>query len=233
MKLTLDKSKLLSTLKGAGAVIADDKTAEAVITAVNSLIPTDEFLTEAEAETKMHDVREESKSRREVIDNLVKTITGKERNEFDEKDRSKKMLDAVTDELGVLKTQNKEYQENMEPLKTKLEGFETAAHEKVTKSWSGVKPKLDAILAEESNSKFASKFVVPEKGKELSDDDIAKNVNQYNELQEMGVPVFQSEEQAPEDNNNPKSKQTPGESPKGQMTLKELNEKRHSAGLPT
>jgi len=236
MKLTLDKSKLLSTLKGAGAVIADDKTAEAVATAINALIPNDEFLTESEVETKLHDVREEAKARRGVIDDLVKTITGKERNEFDEKDRSKKMLDAVTNELGVLKTQNKEYQENMEPLKAKVESIEKAEHEKIMKSWSGdkgKKAKLIAIFADENNSKYKSDFNFAGDEKELTDEQIAEDVTRCNHYEELGVPDFQSESAAPEENNNPKSKQKPAGSVKGTMTMDELMEKRHSAGLPS
>ncbi len=235
MKQKLDK-KIINSLKAIDGVEIAESAVESVMTVINAPLSAEEVYTQKEVDEKLHNTREEAKSSRILFNDLVKTFTGKERNEFDEKDRSKKMLDAVTNELGVLKTQNKEYQENMEPLKTKLEGFEKAAHEKITKSWSGdkgVKTKLDAILAEEENSKFKGKFVVPEKGKELTDEEITGNVNQFNEFQELGVPAFQSESAAPEENNNPKSKQKPAGSVKGTMTMDELMEKRHSAGLPS
>lgn len=209
MKLTLDKTKLLSILKGAGAVIADDKTAEAVATAINSLIPDDDFLTSKEVDDKLHEVREEAKARREVIDNLVKTITGKERNEFDEKDRSKKMLEAVNAELETFKTKTQEYEEKFAPLQEKLSKYETAEKEKFTNKWTEINPKLEAIFADEENSKkYKSKFVLPEEGKELDEESIIKNVQTFSELQELGVPVFVESDEAeePEQNNNPKSK---------------------------
>lgn len=222
MKFTIDAKKLVSALKGANVVFADSKAADAAVAAVESLLPSGEFLTEQEVDEKLHEAREQAKDARLLNEQLVERITGMKKDQFDEQNRRQKMLDAVDAKLKESEQNAKEYKEKYEPASKKLADYEKAEAERVKKDHAVVADRIRKVLSDEKNEKFKKRFVLPEEGNELSVEDMRRNIETFNTLREDGVPVFQDEEPAsPEGDRRPGGKKT-GDPDYANMTREQM-----------
>ena len=224
------KGKLPGVLKAAGLTL-DDAQAGACVSAVAALMPEGDLFTREETQGELHAVREEAKAARESATALLEKVTGMRRDQFAEQDRVKLMTTAADERLQTLAQENETYQKQFEPMKQKLTAYETREAETVKTKYGEVSKHLAAILAvPEHKATFASKFVAPEAGKELTVEQMQKNVETFNDLRTIGVPAFQVKTQQSEQSQNPAvGGSAPG--PNRTMTAKELAARRAAMGV--
>jgi len=207
MKLMLDKDKTISTLKGAGVVFADDKTADAAFVAIESMLPTGEVFSEQEVDDKVKELREENKDRRQAFDTLAEKLTGKKRDDYDKDNRNQVILDDVNTKLTEAQTKVAAYDEKYAPMEEELKTYRTKAETGYRTEWEKLSETVTSIITVDENAKYKDRFVLPEEGKELDFEGIQKNVDTFKELKELGVPAFQVESNTP-----PEERKTPSKS---------------------
>lgn len=227
-KITEVKDKLLQVIKAAGVEIPEGK-ADAVFAAVAAVVPDGELFTKDETQQTVTAARDEAKRTREAVVGLVEKITGMRRDQFAEANRFDSMLQAADQKVVALTKELTDTKATLEPLQQSVEKYRTAEAAAVKQQWMGVGPKLTAILSDAKNKElYAKRFATPEAGKELTAEQMQANVATFTELQQLGVPAFQSQSNNHEQTPNPSSS-AQGERPYDGMTVEELEKRRSAA----